>query len=142
MIDGGIEMKKTKRGIPCVLLLGLVQNGLSWAGESVYETTWESLQQYECPDWFRDAKFGLYAHWGPYCVPAFPTTTDWYSHHMYQPDHAIHKYHVETYGPVTKFGYKEFVPLFTAPRFDADKWAQLYKECSSDLWTKVPNGTS
>ena len=44
-----------------------------------FEHTWESLQQYECPTWFRDAKFGIYAHWGPYCVPAFPTTTDWYS---------------------------------------------------------------
>ena len=96
--------------------------------ETVFEPTWESLQQYECPEWFLDAKFGIYAHWGPYCVPAFPTTTDWYSHHMYQPDHAIHEYHVETYGPVTEFGYKELVPLFTAPRFDADQWAELYRE--------------
>ena len=93
-----------------------------------WEQTWESLQQYQCPEWFRDAKFGIYAHWGPYCVPAFPTTTDWYSHHMYQPGHPIHKYHVETYGPVTEFGYKEFVPLFTAPQFDADQWADLYKD--------------
>jgi alpha-L-fucosidase len=93
-----------------------------------FEPTWESLQQYQCPDWFRDAKFGIYAHWGPYCVPAYPTTTDWYSHHMYQPGHPIHKYHVETYGPVTEFGYKELVPLFTAPQFDADEWADLYKE--------------
>lgn len=93
-----------------------------------FKPTWESLQQYQCPEWFRDAKFGIYAHWGPYCVPAFPTTTDWYSHHMYQPNHAIHIYHVETYGPVTEFGYKEFVPLFTAPKFDADTWAELYKE--------------
>ncbi len=91
-----------------------------------FKPTWESLQQYQCPEWFRDAKFGIYAHWGPYCVPAFPTTTDWYSHHMYQPNHAIHKYHVETYGPVTEFGYKEFVPLITAPKFDADAWAELY----------------
>ena len=93
-----------------------------------YEKSWESLQDYQCPAWFRDAKFGIYAHWGPYCVPAFPTTTDWYSHHMYQPAHAIHKYHVQTYGPVTEFGYKDLVPLFTAPRFDADAWAELYHE--------------
>ena len=95
---------------------------------SAFEKSWESLQDYQCPAWFRDAKFGVYAHWGPYCVPAFPTTTDWYSHYMYQPDHVIHKYHLETYGPVTEFGYKELVSLFTAPRFDADEWAELYKE--------------
>ena len=90
--------------------------------------SWESLQNYQCPEWFRDAKFGIYAHWGPYCVPAFPTTTDWYSHYMYRPGHAIHKYQVETYGPVSEFGYKDFVPQFTAPKFDAEAWAELYKE--------------
>jgi len=96
-----------------------------------FERTWESLQQYECPTWFRDAKFGIYAHWGPYCVPAFPTTTDWYSHHMYQPDHPIHEYHIKTYGPVSEFGYKELVPLFTAKKFDADAWAELYVEAGA-----------
>jgi alpha-L-fucosidase len=98
------------------------------SNEPTYECTWESLIQFKCPEWFRDAKFGIYAHWGPYCVPAFPTTTDWYSHYMYQPNHPIHKFHVEIYGPVTAFGYKELVPLFTAPKFDAEAWAELYAE--------------
>ncbi len=115
---------------PITILLGLSGcSSLSQVQETpAFEKNWESLQGYQCPAWFCDAKFGIYAHWGPYCVPAFPTTTDWYSHHMYQPNHAIHKYHVETYGPVTEFGYKELVPLFTAPRFDANEWAELYKE--------------
>ena len=96
-----------------------------------FERTWESLQQYECPTWFRDAKFGIYAHWGPYAVPAFPTTTDWYSHYMYQPLHPIHKFHVSTYGPVFEFGYKDLIPQFTAKKFDADAWAKLYAEAGA-----------
>ncbi len=120
----------------CLVLLFFAQllglSGCSGLSQELvtptFEKNWKSLQNYECPDWFRDAKFGIYAHWGPYCIPAFPTTTDWYSHHMYQPGHAIHKYHVETYGPITEFGYKEFVPQFTAPKFNADAWAQLYEE--------------
>ncbi len=96
-----------------------------------FERTWESLRQYECPTWFRDAKFGIYAHWGPYAVPPFPTTTDWYSHYMYQPQHRIHKFHVSTYGPVSKFGYKDLVPQFTAKGFDANAWAELYAEAGA-----------
>lgn len=110
--------------VVCASLLA----GCAGLTQEPYQASWESLQQYQCPEWFRDAKFGIYAHWGPYCVPAFPTTTDWYSRHMYQPNHAIHRFQVETYGPVTEFGYKEFIPLFTAPRFDADEWAELYQE--------------
>lgn len=53
--------------------------GCAGKTQDLYQANWESLQTYECPTWFRDAKFGIYAHWGPYCVPAFPTTTDWYS---------------------------------------------------------------
>lgn len=113
-----------------IAVSGLPETGRSGGAQApeppVYENTWESLQRYECPDWFRDAKFGIYAHWGPYCVPPFPTTTDWYSHHMYQPEHPIHKFHVRTYGPVSEFGYKELVPQFTAEKFDADAWAALY----------------
>ena len=111
-------------------LLGTVGQGAATNNKKIkyFERTWESLQKYECPVWFRGAKFGIYAHWGPYCVPAFPTTTDWYSHHMYQPKHPIHKFHIETYGPVTEFGYKELVPLFKAEKFDADAWANLYEE--------------
>lgn len=89
-----------------------------------FSPTWESLQQYRCPDWFRDAKFGIYTHWGVYAVPAF--RTEWYPHYMYQPGHPIHEHHVETYGPLSRFGYKDFVPRFTAERFDPDEWAELF----------------
>lgn len=94
--------------------------------EQAFEPTWESLQQYECPDWFRDAKFGIYTHWGVYSVPECPS--DWYGHNMYYKSHPNYKFHTETYGDVKEFGYKDLVPLFTAPKFDADEWAELFAE--------------
>ena len=90
----------------------------------VFEPTWESMKQFQVPDWFRDAKFGIYFHWGPYSVPAHET--EWYSHWMYQPGHPIRKYHEETFGPLSEFGYKDFIPLFTAEKFDADAWVDLF----------------
>ncbi len=91
----------------------------------VFTADWESMKQMETPEWFRDAKFGIYFHWGPYSVPAHKT--EWYSHWMYVPDHPIRKYHEETYGPLNEFGYKDFIPMFTAEKFDADQWAALFK---------------
>ncbi|WP_430931709.1 alpha-L-fucosidase [Saccharicrinis sp. 156] len=94
--------------------------------QKMYKPTWESLQQYECPEWFRDAKFGIYTHWGVYSVPECPS--DWYGHNMYYKNHPNYKSHTETYGAVNKFGYKDLVPLFTAPKFNADEWADLFVE--------------
>ena len=89
-----------------------------------YEANWESLKQYQCPEWFRDAKFGIYFHWGVYSVPAYKT--EWYSHYMYVKGHNISKHHVEKYGPLSEFGYKDFIPMFKAEKFDADEWVDLF----------------
>lgn len=89
-----------------------------------YQPTWESVKTHQTPDWFRDAKFGIYFHWGPYSVPAYET--EWYSHYMYVEDHPIRKYHEETYGPLSEFGYKDFIPMFTASKFDAEAWVDLF----------------
>lgn len=91
-----------------------------------FEPNWDSLRQYECPEWFRDAKFGIYAHWGVYSVPAPTGNSDWYSRRLYQPGHPNHLHHVKKYGATDVFGYKDLVPLFTAEKFDADEWADLY----------------
>ncbi|WP_075590444.1 alpha-L-fucosidase [Labilibacter marinus] len=91
-----------------------------------FEPTWESLQQYECPEWFRDAKFGIYTHWGVYSVPE--DESDWYGTYMYTEGHPNNKTHKENYGDPKEFGYKDLVPLFTAPKFDADEWADLFVE--------------
>jgi alpha-L-fucosidase len=95
-----------------------------------YEADWESLKQYECPEWFRDAKLGIYTHWGPYSVPSWEN--EWYPRLMYinepaQKDNS-YTYHKKTWGDVSEFGYKDFIPLFTAEKFNADEWADLFKK--------------
>mgnify|MGYP003387905621 CR=1 FL=1 len=91
-----------------------------------YQPTWESTKKHETPDWFLDAKFGIYFHWGPYSVPAHKT--EWYSIWMYKEGHPIRKHHEETYGPLHEFGYKDFIPMFTAEHFDPQEWAELFKK--------------
>ncbi len=90
-----------------------------------FKDNWDSLSQYETPKWFRDAKFGIFIHWGVYCVPAYGS--EWYSRNMYIQGTNEYKHHIETYGPHKNFGYKDFIPMFKAEKFDADKWAELFK---------------
>jgi len=89
-----------------------------------FAADWESLKGYRIPGWFEDAKFGIFLHWGVYGVPAFGN--EWYPRNMYQPDSKEHAHHVATYGPVSESGYKDFIPRFTAGRFDPDAWAELF----------------
>ena len=90
-----------------------------------FQPTWESLKHYQTPDWFRDAKFGIFIHWGVYSVPAFGS--EWYPREMYQKDSKEYQHHIETYGDVAKFGYKDFIPLFKAEKFNADQWVDVFK---------------
>lgn len=83
-------------------------------------------RSYTIPAWFRDAKFGVFIHWGVYSVPAFGN--EWYPRRMYLADDKVHKHHVKTYGDVTEFGYKDFIPMFKAEKFNADEWVSLFKE--------------
>lgn len=99
--------------------------------EPKYTADWESLKQHETPEWFTDAKFGIYFHWGPYSVPAHKT--EWYSHWMYVPGHPIREYHEKTYGPLNEFGYKDFIPMFKAEKFDAVAWAKLFKKAGAQF---------
>jgi len=91
-----------------------------------FRADWQSLQTYQIPDWYRDAKFGIFIHWGIYSVPAFGS--EWYPRDMYRPGSDEYKHHLTTYGPLEKFGYKDFIPMFKAERFDPDAWASLFKE--------------
>ncbi|NME66761.1 alpha-L-fucosidase [Flammeovirga aprica] len=99
--------------------------------EIKYEADWESLGQYQVPEWWKNSKFGIYFHWGPYSVPAYET--EWYSHHMYNEGSKIRKHHEEKYGSLDKFGYKDFIPMFTGEHFDADEWAKLFKEAGAQF---------
>ena len=94
-----------------------------------YEPTWDSLKaNYHLPEWLTDAKFGIFIHWGLYSIPAHHN--EWYEKHMYGPDAAWHAAH---YGPLDKFGYKDFIPLFTVPKFDPDDWAALFKQAGARI---------
>jgi alpha-L-fucosidase len=98
---------------------------LTVQAQEKYQANWESLKKYQAPDWFRDAKFGIFIHWGVYSVPAFGS--EWYPREMYRKDSKEFKHHVETYGPQNKFGYKDFIPGFKAAKFDPVRWADLFK---------------
>jgi alpha-L-fucosidase len=90
-----------------------------------YEPTWESLKNYSVPEWYQDAKFGIFIHWGVYCVPAF--ANEWYPRNMYIEGSPEFQHHRETWGPHSEFGYKDFVPMFKAEKFDPAHWADLFK---------------
>ena len=94
-----------------------------------FQDTWESLSRYTVPEWYKNAKFGIFIHWGIYSVPAFGS--EWYSRNMYVKDSPEYKHHVETYGKHKDFGYKDFIPMFTADKFDPDAWAELFAEAGA-----------
>lgn len=94
-----------------------------------FRADWESLQKYDVPEWYQDAKFGIFIHWGVYSVPAFGN--EWYPRNMYQPGFEEYKHHVDTYGPQDKFGYKDFIPMFKAEHFDPAAWAKLFKHAGA-----------
>ncbi len=97
------------------------------AGTDVFQPDSISIaENYSIPDWFTDSKLGIFIHYGVYTVPAYGS--EWYARWMYTEDSKINKYHVEKFGPVTEFGYKDFIPMFQAPKFDANEWAELFKE--------------
>ncbi|WP_346316384.1 alpha-L-fucosidase [Chitinophaga sp. YIM B06452] len=96
------------------------------AAQERFQPSWPSLEQYSTPEWFRDAKFGIFIHWGVYAVPAFGN--EWYPRNVYRKDSREYKHHVEKYGPLDKFGYKDFIPMFKAEKFDANAWAELFKQ--------------
>ncbi|MDR2118725.1 MAG: alpha-L-fucosidase [Tannerellaceae bacterium] len=95
-------------------------------GAEVFLPDWESLAAgYEFPEWFADAKFGIFIHWGVYAVPAFGS--EWYPRNMYRQNSDEYLHHIRTYGEHTRFGYKDFIPMFSAEKFDAAEWVALFK---------------
>lgn len=100
-----------------------------------FTDTWESLSQYRVPKWYQEAKFGIFIHWGIYSVPAFGS--EWYSRNMYIQGSKEYEHHIQTYGKHTDFGYKDFIPMFTADKFDPDQWAALFKEAGANYVVPV-----
>lgn len=94
-----------------------------------YSDTWDSLQHYRVPEWFRKAKFGIFIHWGVYSVPEFGS--EWYSRNMYIQGSEEYNYHMEHFGKHDKFGYKDFIPQLTGEYFDPEEWCSLFKEAGA-----------
>ena len=98
-----------------------------------FQPTDESLKQYHCPEWFRDAKFGIWACWGPQCVPA---KNQWYARNLYV-EGQVNQFHVSHYGHPSKFGYKDFIPLWKAERFDPERLMSLYKKAGAKYFVSI-----
>lgn len=94
-----------------------------------YRADWNSLSAYRVPEWYKDAKFGIFIHWGVYSVPAFGN--EWYSRNMYIQGSPEFEHHRKTYGDQKDFGYKDFIPLFKAERFEPKEWAELFKKAGA-----------
>jgi alpha-L-fucosidase len=106
------------------------------AGEGPYEPTWKSLLQYDCPEWYRDAKFGIWNHWSPQCVPE---DGDWYARNMYLQGSSQNKYQIEHYGPPSKFGYKDLCAQWTLLNWEPEHLMELYKKAGAKLFLSLAN---
>ena len=101
-----------------------------------FQPTWESLSNYQTPDWFRDAKFGIWAHWGPQCQPEMG---DWYAQRMYQEKNSAYKFHVEKYGHPSKFGFKDVIHEWKAEHWDPQHLISLYKRAGAKYFAAMAN---
>jgi alpha-L-fucosidase len=125
----------------CVLMVGAL-----WAGgqsekklnlpiaPGSFKPEFESFTQYQCPEWFRDAKLGMWAHWGPQAVPMMG---DWYAKHMYVQGHRQYTHHLETYGHPSTNGYKDIIPLWKAEKWDPDRLIALYKKAGARYFVSM-----
>src|SRR3982750_1375344 len=101
-----------------------------------FKPTWESLSTYKCPDWFRDAKFGIWAHWSAQCVPE---QGDWYARRMYIQGDRAYDHHVQTYGHPSKFGFMEIDNLWKAERWDPEALMTLYYKAGAKYFFALAN---
>ncbi|MEM9141464.1 MAG: alpha-L-fucosidase [Bacteroidota bacterium] len=121
-------------GVVLVSLLGTTctQKQEKNEEQKEFEGTVSSLMEYRAPEWFRDAKFGIYLHWGVYSVPEM---NEWYPRRMYQQGSGAYEHHVETYGHPSEFGYKDFIPMWKAENFDPDQLVSLFKRAGAKYFT-------
>jgi alpha-L-fucosidase len=108
--------------IVCLFALSLFS--MPAAAQEKFISTWESLEKYKLPEWVKDAKFGIFIHWGVYAVPGYGS--EWYPRLMYDSSTDVFKFHVKKYGTQDKFGYKDLIPMFKAEKFNAEQWVDLF----------------
>ena len=105
------------------------------ANDGPFRPDWESLRHYQMPQWYKDAKFGIFIHWGVYSVPG--AENEWYPRNMYQPKEGAYAYHLKNFGPQDKAGYKDLIPKFRAEKWDPAAWAALFKEAGAQYVVPV-----
>jgi alpha-L-fucosidase len=94
-----------------------------------YRPDWETLRNYPIPQWYKDAKFGIFLHWGVYAVPG--AVNEWYPHNMYRPGDPAYEHFQSHYGSFEKLGYKDFIPMFRADKWDPADWAALFQQAGA-----------
>ena len=101
-----------------------------------FQPTWESLRTYQVPEWFKNAKFGIWAHWGAQCVEG---SGDWMARKMYMEGSQWYKHHCENYGHPSEVGYKDILPLFKAENWNPEKLVQFYKDLGAEYFFVLGN---
>jgi len=136
-------IKQLAAAIPAAMLHNKLQAAsflFNEAGDNIlngkFKPTWESLQQYQTPDWYRNAKFGIWAHWGPQCQPEFG---DWYAREMYMEGNAKYKYHLEKYGHPSQFGFKDVINEWKAENWNPEELVSLYKDAGAKYFMALAN---
>jgi alpha-L-fucosidase len=128
-------MRLTRRGlIGATVASGLMAGGVK-AKATRFTGTWDSLADgYQTPDWFRDAKFGIWAHWGPQCIPEWG---DWYGRQMYQQGNPYYDHHVKTYGHPAQFGFMQFLKDWKIDQWEPERLVSLYKKAGAKYFVAL-----
>lgn len=113
----------------------LLNPALQYA-DGPFKPNWKSLEQYKVPEWYKNAKFGIWAHWGPQCQPEYG---DWYARGMYQEGSDQYKYHLEKYGHPGKFGFKDVINEWKAKNWNPEELIGVYKEAGAKYFVALAN---
>ena len=135
-MTAGLFAANRRRGTAAPQFVSPLGGKVEPMAQGKFEPTWESLQQYQVPEWFRDAKFGIWAHWGPQCQPE---QGDWYARKMYIEGQADYEFHVSHYGHPSKFGFKDVIHQWKADKWDPDKLISLYKRAGAQYFGALAN---
>jgi len=136
-------LKHMGAAIPAVALSGvaraadaLAQSPPGAIAAGPFSPDWNSLEKYQTPDWFRNAKFGIWAHWGPQCQPEFG---DWYGRIMYEEGSDPYRYHVRKYGHPSKVGFKDVIHQWKAEQWNPDQLVAFYKRAGARYFVALAN---
>jgi alpha-L-fucosidase len=137
-------IKKLATLLPASVLAKQLNAAGNWYGladeygliKGPFQPNWDSLQQYQTPDWYRNAKFGIWAHWGPQCQPEFG---DWYAREMYMEGSSKYKYHLQKYGHPSQFGFKEVINEWKAENWNPGALVSQYKAAGAKYFMALAN---